>query len=553
MLRIRSPTKDQILSQLMSQSGSYSSLRHRTISPRSAWTALALVLALFLLVSALHGPIQQHLDARAQSQADRAARTQGDWDPLLSAPAANGTADPARQRRVRAAVQHAWEAYSRQCWGRDQIHPSTGACSDLLGMGVTIVDAMDTLWVVGLEAEYTKARDWVVESMTLQATDTVSVFETIIRVIGGMLAAYEVSGEKDTELLGKTKLLGELLMPAFESRTGLPYPRINLKTGSVGFHDWGDWFYNKVCIAELASLELEFAVLSYHTNDPKYLRIAMNALQVIEKADKEIPGLYPVYMDIKYGTFYENVYSIGSMADSFYEYLLKMWIISDKSAFAFRKMYSKSAKAIIQNLMRRSPSGLLYIGRLNANGEFEEEMEHLTCFFPGVLALGSYFRASDDNEENEEYLKIAEDLAWSCYSMYSHQTTKLSPDKASFKEKKPKPTFASYHLRPETIESLFILYRITGKQNYREMAWDIFQSIEKHCQNENGFSPLSDVNIPKSQSDGPMETFLIAETLKYLYLIFSDSNYFPLDDFVFNTEAHLFKIRRNLLHLSSRK
>jgi mannosyl-oligosaccharide alpha-1,2-mannosidase len=347
-------------------------------------------------------------------------------------------------------------------------------------------------------------------------------------------------------------VLGEKLLTAFESRSGLPYTRINLRSGSVTFHDWGDWYHNKACLAELASLELEFAVLSYHTNDERFLRTALNVIQVIKDAKKPIPGLYPSYMEIKYGTFFDNTYSVGSMADSFYEYLLKMWVLSHKTAFAFKSMYLVSARAILENLLQRSPSGLLYIGKMDgATENVEEEMEHLTCFFPGVLALGSYFRVSDDNRENLEHLKVAEDLAWSCYSMYSQQVTKLSADKTSFKEKKLKSVIPSFALRPETIESLFILHRITGKQNYREMAWDIFQAIEANCLHERGFAPLSDVSR-ESQSDGPMETFLIAETFKYLYLIFSDTDSISLDEFVFNTEAHPLKIRRDILSVLSK-
>ncbi len=137
----------------------------------------------------------------------------------------------------------------------------------MLGMGVTIVDAMDTLKIVGLDSDYEKARNWVVEEMPLDGSASISVFETIIRVLGGILSSYELTGEQDKALLQKAKVLGEKLLVAFESGSGLPFTRINLKSGSVTFHDWGDWYYNKACISELASLELEFAVLSYHTND----------------------------------------------------------------------------------------------------------------------------------------------------------------------------------------------------------------------------------------------------------------------------------------------
>jgi len=101
------------------------------------------------------------------------------------------------------------------------------------------------------------------------------------------------------------------------------------------------------------------------------------------------------------------------------------------------------------------------------------------------------------------------------------------------------PYDARYILRPETVESLFIAYRLTGDERYREQGWAIFEAIEKYCRVESGgYASILNVDDVKSKKEDRMETFMMSETLKYLYLLFSDSNVLPLNKYVFNTEAH---------------
>lgn len=95
------------------------------------------------------------------------------------------------------------------------------------------------------------------------------------------------------------------------------------------------------------------------------------------------------------------------------------------------------------------------------------------------------------------------------------------------------------------MESLFVMYRMTGEENYREWAWNIFQSFKKHCMTPSGFSAIGSVTNLEPNKTNKMETFFMAETLKYLYLIFSHNDLVPLDEFVFNTEAHPFRIWRD--------
>ncbi|KAF9975716.1 hypothetical protein BGZ73_000567 [Actinomortierella ambigua] len=175
-------------------------------------------------------------------------------------------------------------------------------------------------------------------------------------------------------------------------------------------------------------------------------------------------------------------------------------------------------------------------------------MDHLACFIGGSLAMSSayYDRPKD--------MVLARQLTEACYMSYHYSATGIGPesfafegtagtDGKSFDVQLPGTFYQRswsnevYILRPETLESLWILYRLTGDKRYPEQAWEIFQALEKSCRTKIAYSALSNVNVPGSYSNN-MESFFLAETMKYLYLMFSTPDVISLDDFVLNTEAH---------------
>eukprot|EP01126_Amoeba_proteus_P048577 TRINITY_DN5626_c0_g2_i1.p2 TRINITY_DN5626_c0_g2~~TRINITY_DN5626_c0_g2_i1.p2 ORF type:complete len:117 (-),score=15.61 TRINITY_DN5626_c0_g2_i1:70-420(-) len=97
---------------------------------------------------------------------------------------------------------------------------------------------------------------------------------------------------------------------------------------------------------------------------------------------------------------------------------------------------------------------------------------------------------------------------------------------------------AHYLLRPETVESLFVLYRQTGDKMYQDWGWSIFRALEMYCKTEAGFSGILNVGSVRTTQDNKLQSFFLAETLKYLFLLFSPTTFIPLDEYVFNTEAH---------------
>jgi mannosyl-oligosaccharide alpha-1,2-mannosidase len=186
----------------------------------------------------------------------------------------------------------------------------------------------------------------------------------------------------------------------------------------------------------------------------------------------------------------------------------------------------------------RTRNGLTYIAELE-NGQQIPKMDHLVCFLAGTLALGAANGLGGGR--NGEHMKLAEALAYTCWKTYEEQPTGLAPEISHFSENGiyVKPADAHNLLRPETIESLFIIYRITGDEKYREWGWKMFESFEKHTKIEGGgYSSLHSV-IGGGYQD-KMESFFLGETLKYFFLLFDDSKLglIPLENYVFNTEAH---------------
>ncbi|PIO68276.1 glycosyl hydrolase family 47 [Teladorsagia circumcincta] len=203
--------------------------------------------------------------------------------------------------------------------------------------------------------------------------------------------------------------------------------------------------------------------------------------------------------------------------------------------------YKTAMESMKSKLYRYSePSQLGFVGELLPGEIFSPKMDHLVCFLAGTLALGSKNGAPD------EHMKLAQDLGRACQAMYKNPTG-LGPEIAYFNmmpgvqdDLSIKPLDAHSLLRPEAIEAWFYLYRLTGDKTYQSWGWEAFTAIEKYARVKNGYSSVKSVKrIPVTHSD-LMESFFLAETLKYLYLLFADdqTSLFPLDKWVFNTEAH---------------
>ncbi|KAL9402978.1 hypothetical protein Peur_006827 [Populus x canadensis] len=443
--------------------------------------------------------------------------------------------DVERRQKVKEAMIHAWSSYEKYAWGHDELQPQSKKGIDSFGgLGATLIDALDTLYIMGLDEQFQRAREWVANSLDFNKDYDASVFETTIRVVGGLLSAYDLSGDK--VFLEKARDIADRLLPAWNTPTGIPYNTINLVHGNA--HNPG-WTGGDSILADSGTEQLEFIALSHRTGDPKYQQKAEN---VIAELNKTFPddGLLPIYISPDRGIGSYSTITFGAMGDSFYEYLLKVWIQGNKTSAVrnySREMWEKSMKGLLSLVRKTTPSSFTYLCEKNGDS-LSDKMDELACFAPGMLALGSSGYGPD---ESQKIFTLAEELAWTCYNFYQSTPTKLAGENYFFRPGEDMSVGTSWNiLRPETVESLFYLWRFTGNRTYREWGWNIFQAFEKNSRIETGYVGLKDVNT--GVKDNMMQSFFLAETLKYLYLLFSPSSVISLDEWVFNTEAHPLKI-----------
>ncbi|CAM9711535.1 unnamed protein product [Laminaria digitata] len=374
---------------------------------------------------------------------------------------------------VKGAMQHAWKGYEEYAWGADELAPRSQRGKESWGnMGVTLVDSLDTLWLMGMKDEFWKARDWVKEHLSFRHASEVSVFETTIRELGGLLSAYDLSG--DEVFKEKATELGDLLLPAFNTGSGIPTARVNFRNGRNSG--------SKSVLAEIGTLQqVEFRYLSEITGDRKYAEKANKVFDMMSELHVA-DGLFPIFFNPSsgrpVGSQARMCVTFGALGDSFYEYLLKVWIQGGKKETSYRTMYDRAMDGMTKVLLKQSdPSGLTYVSDWNGHAN-ADKMDHLVCFLAGTLALGAQTAAADDEVRAERDMKTAKALAYTCYQMYARQKTGLAPEMVLFEKGKDMvvPQKTAYNiLRPETAEALYVLHQITGDPIYREWSWEIFQ------------------------------------------------------------------------------
>ena len=206
-------------------------------------------------------------------------------------------------------------------------------------------------------------------------------------------------------------------------------------------------------------------------------------------------------------------------------------------------MYDKAIQGMHSELLQKSsPSGLWYVAE-KVNGSLLHKFDHLVCFLPGTLALGA---ATDpygmESPRAKRDLRTARALAYTCHEVYARTATGLAPEIVKFKagsDMYVETRDSHYLLRPEAVESFFVLHHITGDPIYREWGWEIFLAIERFCKLPVAYGSYKNVLDPKVQPDDRMESFFLAETIKYLFLLFNpDTDMDIINKHVFNTEAH---------------
>merc|ERR1719361_2387676 len=248
-------------------------------------------------------------------------------------------------------------------------------------MGATVVDALDTLYIMGMTEEFDKGREWISNNLDMgQMSGDVSVFETNIRYVGGLLALYSFTG--DELFKSKAVHIVDKLLPAFDTPTGIPYALVNMRSGSAKNFGWASG--GSSILSEFGTLHMEFAYLSDITGNPVYKQKVEKIRDVVASVERP-KKLYPNYLHPKTGKWGQQHTSVGALGDSFYEYLLKEWLRSGNNDKEAKRLFDEAALDIEKQLVKKSTSGLTYIAEYKY-GRTEDKMDHLACFAGGMYA-----------------------------------------------------------------------------------------------------------------------------------------------------------------------
>ncbi|HZD92718.1 MAG TPA: glycoside hydrolase family 47 protein, partial [Candidatus Sulfotelmatobacter sp.] len=251
--------------------------------------------------------------------------------------------------QVRGEFLYAWNAYKQYAWGHDELKPLSKSHHDWYNgrLLMTPVDALDTMVLMGLTDEANKTREYIAKNLSFDQDIEVKNFEITIRLLGGLLSSYQLTG--DQRLLDLADNLGNRLLPAFNSPTGMPYIYVNLKTGKTRGVESNP--------AEIGTLLLEFGTLSKLSGKPIYYDKAKRALVELYSRRSKL-GLVGSTINVETGKWKDTTSHISGGIDSYYEYLLKSWLLFDDKDC--KKMWESSVKAVNKYLADNTRTGLWY-------------------------------------------------------------------------------------------------------------------------------------------------------------------------------------------------
>ncbi|KAI6003911.1 glycoside hydrolase family 47 protein [Pisolithus albus] len=419
------------------------------------------------------------------------------------------------------------------CKGRgpDWDNPANIAFNDVTGnFSLTLIDVLDTLVVLDDPPGFQRAVQNVIDQVSFDVDTKPQVFETTIRVMGGLLSGHLFASSPGQpfflpwyrgQLLDLAYDLGTRLLPAFATPTGLPYARLNLRYGVEPGESLS------TCTAGAGSLILEFATLTRLTGDERFEKVAYKAYFALWNRRSEI-GLVGNTINIWTGAWlHPEVTSVGAGIDSFYEYALKWYIMSGEVEFldVWNEVYA--------TVMRypRSPDGYWFRHvNMHTGNQAYSTIDSLSAFWPGLQVL-----AGDVQNAIKSHLTY-----WNIWRRHSGMPEIWD---AHFMQ----ATSFQYPLRPEFVESTWYLYRATKDSFYLDVGERILRDITARSKVECGLSGIQDLR--NNARDDRMESFALSETLKYLYLLFDEDNRLHNDDshYVFTTEGHILTLPKHVL------
>jgi hypothetical protein len=393
------------------------------------------------------------------------------------------------------------------CEGRRWDQRERGDLDDVLGgFSLTLIDSLDMLAIIGDREEFVRAVNLVIKHVTFDRNVEVSVFESTIRVIGGLISAHMLASPKflgimteeeyHDELLNLAVDLGKRLLPAFDTPTGLPVHRINLKKGMLQDAP------SITCPAAAGSLLVEMSYLSRLSDINEFEEKARNAVLALwlRRSNLDLLGSA---IDVFSGEWLESHVSIGAGLDSYFEYLLKYHVVSGNSMFL--QMFNISYNAVESHINHDDMhiEVDMHFGRRYIRSR---RVSALQAFWPGLQVLAGYVSSAIRSHE-----KLFE--LWNKFG--------AMPELFDLTGKGSVISWArTSPLRPELIESTYHLYQATRDHKYLKIGRKLLQDIQKVSKVKCGYAAVG--NIHTLSVEDRMDSYFLSETVKYLYLLFSE-------------------------------
>lgn len=418
---------------------------------------------------------------------------------------------------VRAEFQWAWQGYVAKAWGKDEINPVSGTATSFFikghDLGLSLVEALDTLWIMGLDAEFQAGVDWVKQSLDFDVDGEVQVFETNIRLVGGLLAAHLACG--DPVLLAKAKDLADRLLKAFDaSPHGLPWRYVNLRTGAVRDPETN--------LAEIGTYITEFGVLGRLTGEKRYFDIAKRAMKhALDRRSKL--GLMAANIDARTGEFNSRRASIDVYADSFYEYLWDAWeLFGDEDC----KRWALECTAAQLAHQAKRYDGRLWFPMVDfeTGAVLSTTQSELAAYYAGLLAQVGR------KAEGDDYLATFTE---------TQATYGVIPESIDIATRQPRRLHTG--LRPEYPDACLNLWLLDRDERYRHLALRHYREMKATSRAAYGYTALKDISAkPMTQGDN-CPGYWWSEQMKYYYLLFSDTPRIDYATLQLSTEANVLR------------
>ncbi len=499
-----------------------------------------------------------------------------------------------RRQQIRDITASAWEAYVQNAWGSDELKPVSQAGIETFGgMGTTIVESLSTLYVMNLTEQYEKAREWVRTSLDFdKVTNFVSVHETTTRILGGLISAFQLTG--DHIFMQKAEDLGERLKEAFESVNGIPYPRCHLGgehkniTGlteeEVSSLEDGYLCHGETTTqTEAAGISLELRALGFHSLRPSIRELRCKADRAVQAVIEAGPKLLEQFVtdeleDPTYdgktekskrrkeeshlssassyytyllhawhsavsviggGPTVDTTSTFTKPARGFYEYLVKAWRQGGSCEPYLRYPLDASMHMLLKRVIHETPTHDLFLKTYDDYEEREEEVvvDQSMCYLPAVFHLAAQQKKVSDRRI-DQWFDVATGITKSCVNMYDRFPGYLGGESARYTGG-IWVTKGAYELQADLVEAIFYMSRSTGEEKYQEIAWRILQNIDLQCKVQTGgYTVLEEKTLDSIGKGDRMPSAFLGATLKFLYLTFSDASVLPLSEYVFNRAGH---------------